>query len=109
LYVNIGQSHSKQGDYASAKAQFEIAEKLGEEHVASGNAKDGKSMVACSKRAHAFALRRTGKIDEAKSLLREVLQNQIMDNLEAEKQKLEEAKAAAVAEAEKNKEKEDAS
>ena len=57
-------------------------------------------MIACVKRARAFALRRDGNMDEAKSLLKEVLEQQMKDNLEAEKKKAEEkeeasAKAAA--------------
>lgn len=73
LYVNIGNSHSRSGDYDSANEQYEIAEKLGNEHIEAGNVKDGKGMVACSKRARAFALRRADRMDEAKALLRQVL------------------------------------
>ena len=52
-------------------------------------------MVACSRRARAFALRRAGRMDEAKELLRQVLAQHIKDNLEADKQKAEEAVKAA--------------
>lgn len=100
LYVNIGNSLSRSGDYEAASEKYEIAEKLGSEHVEAGNTKDGKGMVACSRRARAFALRRAGKMDEAKTLLRQVLEQQIKDNLEADILKAEEA-AKAAADAEK--------
>ncbi len=106
LYVNIGNSHSRSGDYDTASKQYEIAEKLGLDHIEVGNEKDGKGMVACSRRARSFALRRAGKMDEAKALLRLVLEQQIKDNLEADKKKAEEA-AAAAAEAAKKAEEED--
>jgi tetratricopeptide (TPR) repeat protein len=95
LYVNIGNCHSRLGDYAKANELYDIAEKLGTEHISAGNTKDGKGMVACSRRARAFALRRAGRMDEAKELLRQVLAQHIKDNLEADKQKAEEAVKAA--------------
>jgi len=102
LFVNIGNTHSRSGDYTSANEQFKIAENLGNDHFGKeqGSEKDGKGMIACVKRARAFALRRDGNMDEAKSLLKEVLEQQMKDNLEAEKKKAEEkeeasAKAAA--------------
>lgn len=95
LYVNIGNSKSRQGNFSAADEQFSIAEKLGTEHVEGGNVKDGKSMVNCAKRARAFALKRAGKIDDAKTLLKEVLDQQIADNLAEEKEKKEEEAAAA--------------
>lgn len=99
LYVNIGNCLSRSGNYDAASEQYEIAEKLGAEHIEAGNTKDGKGMVACSRRSRAFALRRAGKVDEAKALLRQVLEDQIKDNLEADRLKAEEAaKAAAEAE-----------
>lgn len=106
LYVNIGNSHSRSGNYDAANEQYEIAEKLGTEHIDAGNTKDGKGMVACSRRARSFALRRAGRMDEAKALLRQVLEQQIKDNLEADMQKAKEAAdaAAKAAEAEKNEE-----
>jgi len=100
LYVNIGNSHSRKGSFEDADKQYKIAEKLGEEHVEGGNVKDGKGMISCAKRARAFALKRAGKIDEAKKLLTEVVNQQIADNVEEEKQKAEE-EAAAKAAAEK--------
>ena len=99
LYVNIGNSYSRSGNYDAADKQYEISEKLGADHIEAGNTKDGKGMVASSRRSRAFALRRAGKIDEAKKLLRQVLNDQIRDDLEADKLRAEEiAKAAAEAE-----------
>lgn len=103
LYVNIGNSYSRKGDFAAADEKFTIAEKLGTEHIEGDNVKDGKGMVACAKRARAFALKRAGKMDDAKKLLKEVVDQQIADNLEEEKQKAEE-EAAAKALAEDKKE-----
>jgi len=93
LYVNIGNTYSRSGNFELADQQYKIAEQLGCDHVEKegGSGKDGKGMVSCVKRARAFALRRAGRIDEAKDLLKEVLQQQMKDNLEAEKNKKEEA------------------
>jgi tetratricopeptide (TPR) repeat protein len=103
LYVNIGNSHSRKGDFDAADEQYKIAETLGTDHVEGGNTKDGKGMIACAKRARSFALKRAGKVDEAKALMKEVITQQIADNAEEEKQKAEE-EAAAKAAAEKAKE-----
>lgn len=100
LFVNIGNCHSRSGDLDKAKEQYEIAEKLGSDHIEAGNVKDGKGMVACSKRAHAFALKRAGKVDEAKELMRQILAQQIKDNLEADRIKAEQAAAKAAEAAE---------
>jgi len=85
LYVNIGNTYSRSGDLDSAIAEYEKAEKLGNEHLSEegGSEKDGKGMVACCKRARAFALKRAGKEDEAKKILKEVIEQQIKDNMEA--------------------------
>lgn len=85
LYVNIGNTYSRSGDLDSAIAEYEKAEKLGADHLAEegGSEKDGKGMVACCKRARAFALKRAGKDDEAKKILKEVVEQQIKDNTEA--------------------------
>jgi hypothetical protein len=99
VYVNIGNTFSRSGDFTLADAQYKIAEQLGNDHLEKegGSEKDGKGMIACVKRARAFALRRAARVDEAKALLKEVLDQQIKDNLEAEKKKAEEEAAAAKA------------
>lgn len=94
LYVNIGNSHSRKGDFAAADEQYKTAEQLGKEHLEGGNVKDGKGMMSCAKRARSFALKRTGKIDEAKKLMKEVITQQLADNAEEEKQRAEEEAAA---------------
>lgn len=101
LYVNIGNSYSRMGDFESAENQYAIAEQLGKDHVEGGNEKDGKGMIATSKRARSFALKRAGKIDEAKALMKEVITQQIADDAEEAKEKaLEEAAAAKAIEEE---------
>jgi hypothetical protein len=102
LYVNIGNVYSRSGDFDMADEQYKIAEKLGLEHIETegGSEKDGKGMVSCVRKSRAFALRRAGRMDEAKKLLKEVLDQQIKDNIEAEKKKAEEEAAAAAEAAE---------
>jgi len=100
LSVNIGNSYSRKGDFDTANKHYQTAEKIGAEHIEGENVKDGKGMLSCAKRARAFALKRAGKIDEAKKLLKEVVDQQIADMKEEEQQKKEE-EAAAKAAAEK--------
>eukprot|EP00568_Trieres_chinensis_P000849 CAMPEP_0183300210 /NCGR_PEP_ID=MMETSP0160_2-20130417/6710_1 /TAXON_ID=2839 ORGANISM="Odontella Sinensis, Strain Grunow 1884" /NCGR_SAMPLE_ID=MMETSP0160_2 /ASSEMBLY_ACC=CAM_ASM_000250 /LENGTH=418 /DNA_ID=CAMNT_0025462591 /DNA_START=260 /DNA_END=1516 /DNA_ORIENTATION=+ len=92
LYVNIGNTYSRSGEYDLADEQYKIAERLGMDHMEleGGSEKDGKGMIACVKRARAFALKRAGKDDEARKILKEVLDQEIADRLEAEKKKAEE-------------------
>ena len=98
LYVNIGNSYSRQGDFAKADEQYQIAEKIGNDHLAEGNSQDGNNMLICAKRARAFALKRSGKIEEAKKLLKEVVEQQIAVAAEEAAAKEAEAKAAKEAE-----------
>mmetsp|Transcript_5349 Transcript_5349/g.7098 ORF Transcript_5349/g.7098 Transcript_5349/m.7098 type:complete len:204 (-) Transcript_5349:1516-2127(-) len=102
LYVNIGNTFSRTGDFTLADEQYKIAEQLGADHVGhdGGSENDGKGMVACAKRARSFALRRAGRVDEAKALLKEVVEQQIADNLAAEKKKAEDEAAEKKAEEE---------
>jgi tetratricopeptide (TPR) repeat protein len=88
IYVNIGNTFSRSGDYANADKYYVMAENLGNDHLINeeGSKKDGKGMVACARRSRAFAMRRDGKVEEAKALLKEVIEQQIKDNLEAEKE-----------------------
>jgi len=89
LYVNIGNTFSRTGDFDSADAQYTIARAMGTEHLdqEGGSVSDGKGMVACAKRARVFALKKADRIDEAKKLLKEVLDQQIKDNIEKEEEK----------------------
>jgi len=106
LYVNIGNTFSRSGDFTLADEQYKIAEKLGNDHLQSegGSENDGKGMVACAKRARSFAMKKAGRIDEAKVILKEVIDQQIADNIVAEKKKEEEAavEAKAALEAKEN-------
>lgn len=107
LYVNIGNTFSRTGDFALADAQYSLAEKLGEDHLkegGGGSENDGKGMVSCARRARAFALKKAGRIDEAKVIMKGVVEQQIKDNLLAEQKKKEEEEAKAKEEAEKKKE-----
>lgn len=97
VHVNIGNTYARRGDYASAEEQYNLAEKLGEDHIneEGGSEDDGRSMVLCAKRSKAFALKKVGRVEDAKALLKEVLEQKIRDDAEAAKKKEEEAKKAA--------------
>ena len=103
LYINIGNTFSRSGDFESADEQYTIAENIGKEHleVPNGSISDGKAMIASAKRARAFALKKIGKIDEAKALIKEVVEQQIKDDAEeaAKKKKEEQDKTKENAEA----------
>jgi len=92
LNINIGNTYSRSGDYERADEYFTVAEKLGMSHLEEegGSSNDGKGMVSCAKRVRAFALKRAGRIDEAKVLLKEVVEQQIKDNIIKEQKKKEE-------------------
>jgi len=106
LYVNIGNTFSRSGDFTLADEQYKIAEQLGNDHLTAdgGSENDGKGMIACVKRARAFAMKKAGRVDEAKAILKEVIEQQIKDDLAAElkKKEEEEAKAKAAKEAKEN-------
>lgn len=93
LLINIGNTYARSGDFDSADEQYNLAEQLGIDHLENedGSVTDGKSMVASAKRARAFALKKIGKVEEAKSIIKELVEQQIKDNEEAEKKKAEEA------------------
>ena len=93
LYVNIGNTFSRQGNFEKADEQFSIAERLGREHIdnAEGNKIDGMGMVVVAVRARAFALKKAGKEEEGKKVLRDVIEMQIKLNAENEKKKAEDA------------------
>lgn len=114
LYVNIGNTYSRSGDHSSAMAEYEKAEKLGNDHLneEGGSEKDGKGMITVVKRARAFALKRDGKEDEAKKILKEVVEQLAKDEIEAaaaKKKAQEEAAEKAKEAAEAAKAKKDAS
>ena len=97
LYINIGNTFSRQGDYEKANENYDIAEKLGSDHIeADGNKIDGMGMVIVAKRGRAFALKKAGREDEGKAVLKDVIKMQMDLNEENDKKKAEEeAKRAA--------------
>jgi tetratricopeptide (TPR) repeat protein len=95
ILVNIGNTFSRQGDYEKANEQYTIAEKLGREHIEAdeGNKVDGMGIAIVAMRARAFALKKAGREEEGKKLLKEVIAMQIECNAETEKKKKEEEAA----------------
>lgn len=75
--VNIGNTYSRQGNFEKANELYAKAEKLGDEQCEVGANPDGLGLILVSKRARAFALKRCGKEDEGKAVLREVLEGQM--------------------------------
>ncbi|KAL7484288.1 hypothetical protein ACHAW6_009956 [Cyclotella cf. meneghiniana] len=102
VYVNIGNTFARRGDFDKADELYVLAEQLGNDHITEngGSEDDGRSMILCAKRSRAFALKRVGRVDEAKKLLKEVVEQKIKDDAEAAKKKEEEAAKAAAGEAE---------
>ena len=87
--MNIGNAFSQQGDYEKANEQYTITESHGREYIDAheGNHIDGTGIVIVSMKANAFALKRAGKGDEGKVVLKEVIAMQIQLNSENEKKK----------------------
>jgi len=96
ILVNIGNTYSRQGDYDKANEQYSAAEALGREHIGAheGNQIDGMGIVVVSMRARAFALKKAGREDEGKDVLKDVIKTQIELNAENEKKKVEQQEAA---------------
>lgn len=92
LYINIGNTYSRRGDFAKAKENYDIAEELGREHInkEEGNRIDGMGMVIVAMRNRAFALKKAGKEAEGKEVMREVIKTQMELDAENEKKKAEE-------------------
>jgi tetratricopeptide (TPR) repeat protein len=105
IIVNIGNTYNSEGDYAKAVEQYDKAEKLGKDHLDAedGNKTDGMGIMLAAMRARAFAMKKAGKEEEAKTKLREVLELQMKLNVELEKKKKEEEEAVRKAlEAQRN-------
>ena len=98
ILVNIGNTHSRQGNYEKANEQYSAAEVLGREHISAheGNQIDGMGIVVVSMRARAFALKKAGREDEGKTVLKDVIAMQIELNAENEKKKAEQKDGAAL-------------
>jgi tetratricopeptide (TPR) repeat protein len=112
VYVNIGNTYSRQGEFDLANEQYNLAEQLGRDHleVENGNKADGMGIMLVAMRNRAFALKKAGKEEEAKAEMRKVLELQqqhteekkkqkARDKEALEKQQAEEAAALAAAEA----------
>lgn len=96
LFINIGNTFSRSGDFELADEQFKLAEQLGKDHLEEeeGSKNDGCGMVDGAKRARAFALKKAGREEEGKAILKEVIASQIKLKMEKEKQNQESGKAA---------------
>ena len=96
VYLNIGNTYARIGDFEKADEQYKLGENLGNDHLneKGGSEDDGRSMLLCAKRSRAFALKKVGKVDEAKQLLKEVIAQKIADDAAAKKKKEEEAAKA---------------
>jgi tetratricopeptide (TPR) repeat protein len=93
LFINIGNTYSRCGEFELGDEQYKLAEQLGRDHLndEEGSKNDGCGMVDGAKRARAFALKKAGREEEAKALLKEVIASQI--ELKMRKQEEEAAKA----------------
>jgi tetratricopeptide (TPR) repeat protein len=102
LYINIGNTYSRQGNFEKANENYNIAEQLGRDHIEAheGNKVDGMGMAIVAMRARAFALKKANREDEGKTILKKVIEMQIDLNAENEKKKEEEAKKLEEAEQE---------
>ena len=100
LYINIGNTFSRCGEFELADEQYKLAENLGKDHLNEdeGSKNDGCGMIDGAKRARAFALKKAGREDEGKAILKEVIESQIKLKMEKEKQKQEAEKAAIAGE-----------
>ena len=98
VHVNIGNTYARVGNFDKADEYYKIAEALGYDHVneKGGSEEDGRSMVLCAKRARSFALKRVGRVEEAKSLMAEVIKEKIANDEAAAQRKVEEAAAKAL-------------
>jgi len=101
VLVNVGNTYSRQGNYEKANEQYTAAEGLGREHLSAheGNRIDGMGIVVVSMRARAFALKKAGREDEGKAVLKDVIAMQLQLNAENEKKKEEEKKIKEEADA----------
>lgn len=100
VYVNIGNTYAREGDYDKANEQYTIAEKLGNDHVneEGGSDQDGRTMVLSAMRARSFALKKVGRNDEAKTLMGEVLKRKVEDDKIVAAKKAEQAAETAAEE-----------
>lgn len=99
VHANIGNTYARTGDFEKADEYYKIAEQLGADHIneKGGSEDDGRAMILCAKRARSFALKKVGRVDEAKALMSEVVKQKMADDAAAAKKKAEEAAKATEA------------
>ena len=99
VHVNIGNTYARAGNFDEADKHYAVAEKLGSDHIGEkgGSEDDGRAMMLCARRARSFALKKVGRVDEAKKLMAEVIKQKIADDAAAAARKAEEAARAAEA------------
>lgn len=92
LYINIGNSYIREENFTAAEEQYKMAHQLGQDHVDAkqGSEDDGLTMIIGANRARAKALQKKGETDEAKALLKEVIEQQLKLNAAIAKRKKEE-------------------
>jgi tetratricopeptide (TPR) repeat protein len=90
-FVNIGNTYARQGNFDKANEYYDMAEKLGKDHVdaENGNKVDGMALMIVSMRQRSFALKKAGKDDDAKKQMRAVLEMQQKLDVETVKQQAE--------------------
>jgi len=78
VLVNIGNCHCRLGNFARAHEYYDQAEQLGVDHLEAedGDKAQGLGIKLVAMRARAFCLKKQGKDEEAKTLLRQVLSMQ---------------------------------
>lgn len=79
VLVNIANSHSRQGKYDGlADAMYDQAEQLGVDHleIKEGHRTDGLGIRIEALRFKAFALKKLGRDDEAKDIIRRTIEYQ---------------------------------
>jgi tetratricopeptide (TPR) repeat protein len=90
-FVNIGNTYTRQANFVKANEYYDMAEKLGQDHVdaENGNKVDGMALMIVSMRQRSFALKKAGKDDDAKKQMRAVLEMQQKLDVETVKQQAE--------------------
>lgn len=80
--VNIGNTYSRQGNFEKADVYYKKAEQIGMDHfeAENGSKVEGMGIRMVAMRARAFALKKHGEEEKAKTLLRDVLDIQIKFN-----------------------------
>jgi len=99
VHVNIGNTHARTGEFDKADLHYDTAEELGSDHISEmgGSEDDGRAMILCARRARSFALKKVGRMDEAKALMGEVIKQKVADDAASAKRKDDEAAKAAEA------------